>query len=161
MGKKRVATVNMWLPGNDFEFLSLESDQSLLDADIVVFSPGIPHETSVEQYQGKPLLTESASFKAKQALVHWRDEIFNAVSGGKTVFVYLSKPSDVYAYTGDKQFSGTGRSRVTTNVVTILNSYEALPVRLTGVVPRSGSEIRPVRDLGIFSEYWSEFREIS
>ena len=37
MARKKIFTVGFELPGDDFESVSFDSDQSLLDADIILF----------------------------------------------------------------------------------------------------------------------------
>ena len=68
MGKKRIFTVGFELPGDDFEYIPFYSDQTLLDADIVLFEPTLGDYESVESYSGRSLLTESSSFRTKERL---------------------------------------------------------------------------------------------
>src|SRR5688572_12323003 len=122
MAKNRIFTVGFDLPGDEFESVNFDSDATLLDADIILFEPTLGNATGYESYNGKTLLNEYSSFSAKQHLDHWRSEIVAAVKAGKLVIVYLAKPRDCYRHTGQKQHSGTGRSRVTTNIVTEVSS---------------------------------------
>lgn len=159
MSKRRILAVNTFIPHEDIEYVALESDQSLLDADIIVFTPGLPSTYSTESYEGRPLLSQSASTQSRDAVAHWRSELATAMSTSKLLLIYLSKPERVFAYTGQKQYSGTGRSRVTTNIVAPLDSYSMIPLPIGDIPPRSGSEIRATKDLGILSPYWNEFGE--
>lgn len=83
-----------------------------------------------------------------------------AANAGKLVLVYLAKPAVCYRYTGQQNFSGTGRSRVTTNVVTDVSSYEAIP-NLSSVETKSGREVRLTTDASALAPYWKEFGELS
>jgi len=160
MAKYRLFTVGFELPGDEFEYISFESDQTLLDADIILFEPTFGDCTTSGSYNGLPVLTEHSSFAVNQYLKHWRSEIIAAVKAGKLVIVYLARPVDHCRYTGEKQFSGTGRSRVTTNIVTQISSYEAVP-SLKGVSAKSGKGIRLEKDAGYIAPYWKEFSEYS
>lgn len=161
MAERKVITVNFEIPGGFGEFLALESDRSLLDADVVVYEPGIPSNHAYEEYAGKPLLTQSDSFAAAEALKHWRAELVQAVNSGKTVIIFLVKPEQVYVHTGEKQFSGTGRSRVTTNIVKPLDSYSAIPTTISNLVPKGGEVIQPAADLKYLASYWHQFGSIT
>lgn len=160
MGRRRIFTVGFDLPGDGFESIPFNSDQTLLDADIVLFEPTLSVFHSYESYNGRELLSENSSFIAKTRVDHWRSEIITAVNAGKLVVVYLSKPDVYYRYTGQQQHSGTGRSRATTNLVAEISSYEAIP-NLTKVTAKSGSEICLEKDGAFLGPYWSEVSEYS
>lgn len=84
---KKIFAVGLDLPGPEFEYISLDSDRTLLDADIIVFSPGLSNYTSHEAYNGKSLLSQHASFSVVEKMGHWQSEISAAVSAGKLVVV--------------------------------------------------------------------------
>jgi len=160
MAKRRIFTVGFALPGDEFEYVEFSSDQTLLDADIVLFEPTLGRCSTLESYRGRALLSEDSSFQTKEHLEHWRSEMVAAVTAGKLVIVYLAKPIECYRYTGRKEASGTGRSRVTTNIVTEISSYEAVP-DLERVTAKSGKEIRLEKDATYLAPYWSEFSRYS
>ncbi|MEX2495757.1 MAG: hypothetical protein WD448_06695 [Woeseia sp.] len=155
MAKYRILTVGFDLPGGDFEYIPFDSDQTLLDADIILFEPTLGRYNSVESYQGRSLLTEHSSFAIKERLNHWRSEIVSAVNAGRLVIVFLPKPEICFRYTGDRNFSGTGRSRVTTNIVAETSSYESVP-NLDRVVAKSGTAIQLTDGGRYLGPYWSE-----
>jgi hypothetical protein len=156
MATKRIFTIGFALPGEEFEFVQFDSDQSLLDADIILFEPGFGAAHPSEDYEGIPLFSKYESPCVAQSLTHWRSELVSAVNAGKLVIVYLAKPLRYYRYTGDKTFSGSGRSRVTTNVVEEVRSYAAIP-NVTSVEAKSGREVRLTKDGVYLAPYWKEF----
>lgn len=160
MAKKRVFTVGFELPGGDFEQVQFDSDQSLLDADIVLFRPGFGERYPGEDYEGTPLFNKYHSPQVAQTLRHWRSELVAAVNAGKPVIVFLAKPMNYYRYTGNKTFSGTGRSRVTTNVVEPIASYLAVP-NIDSVEAKSGTEVRLTKEGTYLAAYWKEFEAYS
>jgi len=160
MAKRRIFTVGFDLPGEEFEYIEFDSDQTLLDADIVLFQPQLQYHFSDEQHGGRRLLTEHRSHSAKRQLDHWRSEISAAVNAGKLVIVYLTKPIEGYRYTGDTQYSGSGRSRTATKMITSISSYESVP-NLTKVTPKSGIEIRLEREGSYLGPYWADFSSYS
>ncbi|MGE5472680.1 MAG: hypothetical protein ACM3UU_00475 [Ignavibacteriales bacterium] len=162
MSEKKIFCVNYSLPGDDDEYIPLESDRSLLDADIIIFNPGIPYNYHYnERYNGKPVLDQTYSFRSSEVILHWQRELKEAFDSGKTIFIFLSKPEEVCVYTGEKQSSGTGKSTVYTNIVRPLNSYDVFPVKIGKVIPVSGEEIRATKDIGVLSTYWGGFSKYS
>lgn len=160
MAKKRIFTVGFELPGDEFEYIPFGSDQSLLDADIILFEPSFGTHIARETYEGHGLFEQWASHPVSQELGHWRAELAAATNAGKLVIVFLAKPLTNYRYTGENNFSGTGRSRVTTNMVTLVGSYSAVP-NVTSADAKSGREVRLTKDAAYLAAYWSEFGEFS
>ena len=85
MSKRRIFTIGFDLPGDEFEFIAFDSDQTLLDADIILFKPDLGNFDFEygHEYGGKPILSHHSSFATKQKLDHWRSEIIAAVDAGK------------------------------------------------------------------------------
>lgn len=157
---RRILCVGCDYPGDQFEYVPFGSDQSLLDADIVLYEVGFGDYYAGEEYQGEGLFSHSDSVHVVQHLQHWRSELSAAVKAGKLVIVFLAKPLSRYRYTGEETFSGTGRSRVRTNMVTRVDSYEAVPHGIS-VKAKSGREVRLTKDGAYLAPYWKEFAEDS
>ena len=161
MSEKKVASVECEIPGGLSEYISIDSDVSLLDWDIILFRPNIfslvdYHET----YQGKPSLSDSHSFKPRERMEHWRREIIDAINSGKTVIFFLEELYEVYIDTGQRQYSGTGRNQRTTRIVELYNNYKCLSFDLNPINSK-GSAMRLAKGSEILSSYWSEFGEHS
>ncbi|MEO6667654.1 MAG: hypothetical protein ABIO65_12910, partial [Nitrospiria bacterium] len=115
MSAKRILTIGLQLASTDAQYASFRSKTSLLDWDITLFKPQIGDFISYGDYfQGKPRLSDSASFELKECCEHWRREIKQAVETGKTVIVLLPSLEEVYVDTGQRSYSGTGRNQRTT-----------------------------------------------
>lgn len=152
---KKILTVGIRIPGDQSEYVSFNSDQSLLDADTVVFLPDISelYGHGYKYYQGKPCLSDQASFELKASLKHWRREIQEALSAGKTVFIILSEKQEVCVDTGQRQYSGTGRNRHTTIIVEPCNNYSCLPMTLS-FIPCTGESMRRSERDDLLADYW-------
>lgn len=159
---KTILTVGFELASDDVSNEEFTSKASLLDWDIVLFKPDIQeflHSSS--RYQGKPSLSDTESFRLKEACEHWRREIKQAYESGKTVIVFLPEVQEVYIDTGERQYSGTGRSRVTTTIVALYSNYKSIPAVLNPTNAR-GSGVKPAgRGSEVLAAYWSAFGEAS
>ena len=163
MAKKNILTIGLSLADEDIGFSKFDSDISLLDWDIVLFKPDINDYlySSESMFQGKPCLSDDASFKLKAQSEHWRREIKSAVDHGKLVIVFLSEFKQLSIATGEKQFSGTGRNQKTTRIVTDYDNYKSIPLNLKPFNSK-GKEIKlSAKNSEIISAYWSEFSNVS
>ena len=159
---KKILTVGCEIPGGFGEHVSLYSKASLLDADIVLFYPSLVAYSLyvMERYMGKPRLPDASSFIAQDAVTHWRRELLDALDAGKTVIIILSELEQVYVSTGEKQYSGTGRNRITTNIVRPLSNYDLLPLSVK-IVESVGTSMALTPGENILREYWREFGDDS
>jgi hypothetical protein len=163
MAKKNILTIGFSVAEEDIGFSEFDSDISLLDWDIVLFKPDINDYLyrAESMFEGKPCLSDDASFKLKAQSEHWRREIKSAVDHGKLVIVYLSELKKLSIATGEKQFSGTGRNQKTTRIVTGYDNYQSIPLSLEPFSSK-GKEIKlSAKNSEIISPYWSEFSSIS
>jgi len=155
---KKIITIGFDIPGYSEEsYKSYSANQSLLDADIIVFEPDFSEYSCHESYQGKDCYSENESFRLKEHTKHWHTEISTALQDGKTVFVFLGKYQEVFVHTGTKQYSGTGRNTRITNLVAPYNNYEFLPIEIPDLIPKEGSEVKFLNH-PTFSSFWSEFK---
>ncbi len=77
----------------------LSSDRkSLMDGDVILFSPQFFNYTFQQTFEGKPLLTEDQSRVFRDEIKHWESEFQQAMSEQKTIFVFCEKPPEFYYY---------------------------------------------------------------
>lgn len=153
MAAKKIFSIGFEFPGDFAENLSFRSEQSLLDADIVVFEPRISDYITTGSYRGKQMINHSDSFALQEDASHWRSELKVALNSGKTILVFLSKLEEVYVHTSDGELA--------LNEKELISNYSAIPLNLGRIVPRRGKEIRVVKDLGVLAAYWKEFGRYS
>ena len=155
---KRVLTVACHIPGGFGDYVSFKSKASLLDADYVLFAPDleefITFDTST--YKGKPALTDDSSFQLQETLSHWRREIRDVMAAGKTVFVTLIAHQEVFVATGENTYSGTGRNRQITRMVSPVSNYDVLPV-ITDITESIGTSIILHPKSSLLKDYWQMF----
>ena len=160
MTKKKIFTIGLDLPEGDFQNIPFNSDQSLLDADIILYEVGFGDYYTSEYYQGESLFDRYISVRVTKNLQHWRSELIAATNAAKLVIVFLAKPLIYFRYTGEQKFSGTGRSRATTNIVIRVESYSAVP-NITFAEAKSGREVRLTKEGSYLAPYWKRFAEYS
>lgn len=134
---KDIKGVGFNIPTNDEnDYLDLDSLSSLSECDIVIFNPSFENTSystftgsygDSKKYKGQPLYNDDSSTQITEHAKHWNREIKSFLSTGKTLFVVLSEKKNFYIHTGKQEFSGTGRNRQTTNIVTEFSNYLFLP----------------------------------
>ena len=155
---QKIVSIGFDIPGHSHLFHPHSSEQSLLDADIIVFEPGLQGYIRDKDYQGKVCLNADSSFKFKEATDHWRSELSTALTNGKSVFVMFGRYEEIVVHTGNQTFSGTGRNMRTTNIVEIKTNYDFFPVKIPEIMGKGGSEIRFTGNQ-LFATFWSEFAD--
>jgi hypothetical protein len=159
---RKILTIGLELASDKTTHEEFTSRTSLLDWDIILFKPLIDEFiTYDDQYKGRPSLSDRRSFQLKEACEHWRREIKQAVESGKTVIIFLPEIQEVYIDTGDRQYSGTGRNRATTRIVSPYNNYYSIPFDLAPT-NTSGTAVRLApKGAEVLAPYWSEFASVS
>lgn len=161
MARSKLVSIGFYIPGADIETTSLRSKVSLLDYDIAIINPDIYNFYGYsEDDLGKPCLDDSHSFSLKEHLEHWRREILEAIKAGKNVFFMLNKEEMVYVATGEKSYSGTGRSRQTIRHITSISNYQLIPGGITAT-NSNGSSMSLVGKDNILATYWAAMHDIS
>jgi len=133
---------------------------SLDDADIIIMAPP-PPPYAMDSFEGLPCLGDYQSFQYKRTLNHWRSELANALSDGKTLVVMAYRPSLVFAATGEKKVEGTARSPRITRVVAQVSSWDCLPITLPHSAAASGSLMKILPKAKIIASYWRQFGSLS
>lgn len=147
---KKIISVEYEIPGFRQDCCSYASDQSLLDADLIVFQT-----RSFDSTYGKASFTEEASYSVQRSTEHWRTELNTALTYGKTVFLVLAKHEVASFHTGRHDIKG----RTTINYMEDRNNYEFLPVKLPSMTGKSGTSIVFTGDPA-FAIFWNEFKTL-
>ena len=157
---KTIFTIACRIPGGFGEYVAFDSKASLLDADLILFSPAFRFYFGQENYLGKSVLSDTESFELKDSIAHWRRELDTVLKAGKNVFMLMTAPKEVFVSTGKKEYSGTGRSRVETNYVSPQRNYDLLPFSIE-VVESQGSSMVLYPGEKILKDYWRNFGDVS
>jgi hypothetical protein len=163
MAHRDILSVGFEYPGVGTSYVPWLSKRSRLDGDIILFQPQLDYTVDYlhPTYNGKPSLNEETSASNRAQLKHWRDQLLLAVDGGKTIFVFLSAPEQVFALTGQVERSGTGRSQRVTQIVSEITSYDALPITFESLISALGGKTRVTKDGALIAAYWKIMSELS
>lgn len=140
---RKLITINYEIPGFSDDYDSYFGDQSLLDADVVVFAP--------QQFSSS--YEEDGSREIRRQTEHWRGEISTALEYGKTIFILLGKHQTFQIHTGKKDFKG----RTTINYVQDFDNYQFLPTSIPPLISKGGTEIIFTGNV-LFANFWKEFK---
>jgi hypothetical protein len=146
---RKIISVKYQIPGYSEQYYEYLSDQSLLDADIIVFQPQQFYDGS-----GKASFDESESYDIQRSSEHWRTELLTALEYGKTVFLILGKYQVASIRTGKTEVKG---SKVI-NYVTDYDNYQFLPIPLPSMTAKTGTEMIFSGD-PVFAMLWKEFKD--
>ena len=153
---KKIITIEFNIPGYAECFYSYSSDQSLLDADIIIFESRFNDYDFDSNHQGKPSYDENESFRLQEATRHWKRELSTALEEGKTIFVFFSKYEEIFIRTGEKNFVGSGRNARVNTYVTPYDNYQFFPIDLPPLISKGGNKLL-FNNNQTFSTFWKEF----
>ena len=148
MTKTTVFSVNTVVPSQDIHKISYDSNQTLLDADVILFTPCKEALSSSQVISGTPQLDREKSIKVEQQHDHWKNEIHAAATNGKLVIVFLEKPIRAVLTDARGYFRGE------------IGSYDILPT-ITGYSTITGTKMKSTNAASIIQTYWKEFSHIS
>jgi hypothetical protein len=160
---KAILTVGFELSSEDIESADIGSRASLWDYDIILIRPTIEGfvDSMYEEFEGKPCLSDGSSFRLKESMAHWRDQIKKVVDNGKTVIVFLSPVTDVFIATGEKTYTGSGRSQRTNRMVGKINNYEMLPVDAIFSNSSGSGMVLSATGKELIGQYWDKLSQYS
>lgn len=85
---------------------------------------------SGDMFFPKPCLSDYNSAQIVEDFKKIEGQIKELLKQGRNVFVLMGNNDNCYIYTGEKQYSGTGRNARQTNIVREFNAYSFLPIKL-------------------------------
>jgi len=135
--KKNIVGINTCfdsLEYENFDEYGFSTRISLLDYDAVVINAENLircYATSYDGcYQNKTRLSDYNSAQIVDDYNKIKGQIEELLKQGRNVFVLMGNNDNCYIYTGEKQYSGTGRNARQTNIVREFDAYSFLPVKL-------------------------------
>lgn len=153
---KTIFTIACRIPGGFGEYVAFHSKTSLLDADLILFSPSFRYEIGERDHMGKTLLGETESFELQSYIDHWQRELDTVLRAGKNVLVLMNTPKEVYVITGQGEHTNIVQKRF----VRLLRNYELLPFSMK-IVESNGSSMALHAGESILRNYWRNFGQYS
>ncbi|WP_420583424.1 hypothetical protein [Reichenbachiella sp.] len=156
---KNIAGVGFEIPSEDDDYIRFDDTTSLSDHDIIIFSPNMEdtyYNYDHDDYEGKSLYNKSSSSRIIDQTKHWHKELNSFLKSGKTLFVILKEKRDFFIYSGEKSFSGTGKSQRTTFHVRPHSNYSFIPFNLK--VSNASGKLINVEN-SVFTPFFNDFKE--
>jgi hypothetical protein len=107
-----------WLQDDRIDDIEFQSSATLLGRDVVLLDiVGKDLTLASEEYRGAPSLNSSDSARLEADSARRKTELSMLLDRGSTLVVFVPAPHHWFVDTGERTYSGTGRSRTTTNIV--------------------------------------------
>ena len=161
MSKKNIFSIGRNFPLDEVTKLGFKERKTLAEADIVYFSFNsfFDEYFHFERFEGAPSFDNADTASLIETAKFWKRELKDFVSSGKTLFFELSPPKKFFVQTGKQQHSGTGRNRVTTNMVTSKDLYVFFPFSIGDVHSSQGSKSKFLNHIDGIKPYYDHIKE--
>jgi hypothetical protein len=120
-------------------------DDSVFDYDVVIWDPqgsfGEYTNYTSQRFQGLLSLSESTSVRIKADAARRRAEFVEYINEGRVLAVFVRPPQECYIDTGQRDYSGAGRNRVTTRLMAKFDLLSAIPATDCKFIRASGTRI--------------------
>ncbi|WP_333805533.1 coiled-coil domain-containing protein [Sulfurospirillum sp.] len=103
-------------------------------------------------------MSDESSVQCIASIKHWYTEIKSSFENGKTVFIFINTPENVFVNT-HYSLSGTGRSQKSTRHVNEINSFEMLPVNFKDKKIAKGQNVKLTQDGDFLKSYWETVKK--
>lgn len=152
---KKIFSIGYQIPGDHAEHVDLSSEQSLMDADILLISPDSlkPSGGWVSFSSGGGCYDVGSSRIHTQRIFQLKKEIIDHLNFGKNVFILLSKKEE-YTLSNSMTVSKNTRNYNTAT----LSNYHFLPVNIGTLTSASGKHIE-FSGNQIFSNFYKKFEK--
>lgn len=135
--KKKIVGINTCfksLEYKNFDEYEFSTRISLLDYDALVINADYLIRCYTTSYDGsylnKKRLSDYNSAQIVEDFKKFRGQVIELLKQGRNVFVLMGNNDNCYIYTGERQYSGTGKNARQTNIVREFDAYSFLPIEL-------------------------------
>ena len=145
MAKEEIFCVGKKIPGYDNQYVPFNSNQSLLDADIIIFEPNF--ENMLRDLNIKPDDLHSNKLivinRMRPFMLSWQTKLQEAFNAGKTIFIFL------------------GQHKLVQCQLHHFSNYECLPINLLSIKVEAGKKMKLTNEGKLLASYWKAMRDIS
>ena len=116
----------------NIKYIKLSDADTILECDMLILELEWlfdEYETS-GNYNGIPELTTYESSRITIDVEKRKNEIVEFLNAGKPIIILNGNDEYRYRYTGEKQYSGTGKNTRITSIVKDIHPFELLPVKI-------------------------------
>ena len=137
-------------------FYSSNDKRSLMDGDVILFSPKFFNYPRQQTNKGKQLLTQHQSMTFRDEIRYWESEFQQAMLEKKTIFIFCEQPPEFYYYHGPK-FDQWGNEYELDEINFFEPFSRFLSLRNSRIT--SGREIRYSNKKTTLKTLWDDFKK--
>ncbi|MGB9176819.1 MAG: hypothetical protein WCB46_08815, partial [Methanoregula sp.] len=139
----RIASMGCDFENKDISQVLFRSTMSLLDYDLILWDPSFlfdDYSTDSWQstYGGYKRLSNDESFHFVDELNRRKTEMGDLLDNGRPLVVFVPTPTSIYYWTGETEYSGTGRNQKSTSIIKKFELNDALPFSIIESVASEG-----------------------
>lgn len=158
----RIISVGQYIDHKNVTNELFRSPFSFIDFDLLIWNPShlfTEYDTDypTAKHQGYRSISDDDSPKLSDDIIRRKSEIAEMINLGRIVIVILPPPDKCYYATGQKDFSCTGKNRVTQRYVNELNLLNSIPVKELSTVIAEGNNIE-FKGSEPFKTYWAKMK---
>lgn len=147
----------------DISHVLFRSTMSLLDYDLVLWDPSFLFDDYSESpyqptYGGYKRLSNDESVHLVDELNRRKTEMCDLLDNGRPLVIFVPTPTSIYYWTGQTEYSGSGRNQKSTSILKKFELNDALPVSIIESVSSDGDSIE-FRGDTVFKTYWDRMKE--
>lgn len=159
----RIAILGSELPDNRTFDIPFKSEYSLLDYDVIIFDTSnifSEYRSSFHSpFMGYRCLNSDDSVHILEDLERRKKEMIELLNIGKTLIIFCPVPDKCYIDTGERKYSGTGRSQKTITTVKSIDINSFLPNEVQSETIKSRGEEIVFNGDDIFHSFWNKIKD--
>lgn len=148
----------------NIKYIKLSDSNTILECDMLIIELEWlfdEYETS-GNYNGIMQLTRYESSQIVIDVEKRKNEILEFLNSGKPIVVLNGNDDYRYRYTGENQYSGTGKNRSTTNIIKDIHPYEILPLKIESLKLEGTSiSLKNSKIKEFYSKYAEKFKYLT
>ena len=159
----RIGAMGCDFENKDISHVLFRSTMSLLDYDLVLWDPSFLFDDYSESpyqptYGGYKRLSNDESVHLVDELNRRKTEMCDLLDNGRPLVIFVPTPTSIYYWTGQTEYSGSGRNQKSTSILKKFELNDALPVSIIESVSSDGDSIE-FRGDTVFKTYWDRMKE--
>lgn len=157
----RIISVGEEIQNKNVNNIKYRSTTSFLDAELLIWNPSKVFEeynAKYPEYKGCRNINDDDSSIIFEDIKRRRNEISDLLKLGRTIVLLLPPPTKCYYWTGEYQYSGTGKNRAKTRIVDDIYLSSIIPINDFDTVVANGNSIE-FKGEEPYKSYWEKMKQ--